>query len=152
MIKTVSLDAAQVQHLIRGAIAAGDAGPLVHRLDGVLLVTQGCSCGEVAQWFGVSRRSVERWLQAVCAAGNTGLLYRQRQRHSGRRSSIDRSRLQRICHELLQSPSMLGYPEKKWSGKRLALHLSRGYGITLSVRSCQRLIARCHALGSSDAP
>lgn len=144
MIKTVSLDSDHVRHLIRDAMAASEAGQLLHRLDGVLLVAQGRSCSEVARWFGVSRRSVERWLHAVCAAGSAGVV--DRHRHCGRRSSIDGPRLERVCHELLQPPSMLGYPEKKWSGKRLALHLSRSEGITLSVRSCQRLITRCHAL------
>ncbi len=150
MIRTVSLDADHVRHLIRDAIAAGDAGAWLHRLDGVLLVTQGCSCSEVARWFGVSRRSVERWLHAVCATGSAGLV--DRHCHGGRRFSIDGPRLERVCHEVLQPPSVLGYPDGKWSGKRLALHLNRTEGITLSVRSCQRLITRCHALASSDAP
>ena len=43
---------------------------------------------------------------------------------------------------VLQAPPIAqGYPERRWTGKRLVLHLARLYGLDLSVRSCQRLIA-----------
>lgn len=148
------LDAANVRRLIGLALAGHgadhptgrDAGQLLHRLDGVLLVAEGRSCQEVGHWFGVDRRTVQRWVHhtAMQAAtqGLPGLASTQHgTHHGGRPKALDAQQLQRIQQDLLASPALHGYPEAHWSGKRLALHLQQHCGVVLSVRSCQRLIA-----------
>ena len=40
-----------------------------------------------------------------------------------------------------------GYPDQQWTGKRLALHLDKHHDVTMSVRTCQRMILR-----SRDGP
>ena len=157
------LDAANVRRLIGLALAghcanghASDqaghhtdryagrhAGQLLHRLDGVLLVAEGRSCKEVGQWFGVDRRTVQRWVhKAMAQQGLPGLADAH---HGGRPKALDAQQLQRVQQDVLGPPALQGYPEAHWSGKRLALHLQQHCGVTLSVRSCQRLMAAAAA-------
>lgn len=132
----------RLREMIRSALHSAKDAHLLHRLDGVLLVAEGRSCGEVARWFGVNRRTVERWIHADYAQGMSGLA----EHHpGGRPARLSIAQLQEVGRVLLAPPAVLGYPDRRWTGKRLALHLARHYGLALGIRSCQRLIAlsRC---------
>lgn len=139
MHKNCVSDAAQVRDMIRGALHGRPDAQWLHRLDGVLLVAEGRSCSEVAGWFGVNRRTVERWIHSAAAQGMAGLADHP---HGGRPARLSNAQLQALAPDLLASPAALGYPDRQWNGKRLALHLAGRYGLVVSVRSCQRLIAR----------
>jgi transposase len=144
MRKSGVLSGDEVLELIRKALQGGDVR-LLHHLDVVLLVASGRSCCEVANWFGVNRRTVERWVHAADVQVADGLA--KQQQRSGRPPRLSGEQGQEIGLALLAAPCMYGYPERRWTGKRLALHLAVHYGLGLSVRSCQRLIA-----GSRDGP
>lgn len=138
MQKSSGISGDAVRAMIRSALHSADDGHLLHRLDGVLLVAEGHSCGEVAGWFGVNRRTVERWLRAADAQGADGLA----EHHpGGRPARLSGDQLLAISFVLQAPPITQGYPERRWTGKRLARHLARLYGLELSERSCQRLIA-----------
>lgn len=139
MKKSCANSGDQVREMIRSALHGTKDVNLLHRLDGVLLVAEGRSCGEVARWFGINRRTVERWIHAVGVQGIDGLV----EHHpAGRPASLSGAQLHEVERALLAAPACLGYPDRRWTGKRLALHLVRRYGLALSMRSCQRLIAR----------
>lgn len=142
MHKSCVSNAENVREMIRNALHSAKDGHLLHRLDGVLLVAEGRSCGEVASWFGVDRRTVERWVHAAGARGVDGLVDHH---HGGRPAKMSSAQGQGIRLALLALPSVYGYPDRQWTGKRLALHLTRQFGLELSVRTCQRLIVRCQA-------
>lgn len=139
MQKSCGINGDEVRAMIRSALHSADDGHLLHRLDGVLLVAEGRSCGEVAGWFGVNRRTVERWVHAADARGADGLT--EHHQHTGRPAKLSSAQQEGIRLALLAAPLVHGYPERRWTGKRLALHLARHYGLDLSLRSCQRLIA-----------
>lgn len=132
------LDAANVRRMIGLALADHRPGRVLHQLDGVLLVAEGRSCQEVGQWFGVDRRTVQRWVQHTATQGLPG---RDGTHHGGRPKALTAQLAQAVRRDLQASPALLGYPEAQWSGKRLALHLQQRCGVLVSVRSCQRLIA-----------
>ena len=105
------------------------------------MVAQGRSCSEVAAWIGVDRRTVERWAHAAYVSGMAGLV----EVHAGGRPatfSPAQAQMESVWPDLQASPQAFGYPESLWTGKRLAQHLTKRHGITMSVRTCQRLIAR----------
>lgn len=139
MHKSCVSSAENVREMIRSALHGAKDGHLLHRLDGVLLVAEGRSCSEVAAWFGVNRRTVERWVHAADAQGADGLA--EHHQHSGRPAKLSCAQQDVIGLALLAAPLVHGYPERRWTGKRLALHLASRFGLALSVRSCQRLIA-----------
>lgn len=132
-------DPTAIRGLICAALAAEQGAPLMHRLDCVLLVALGRSPEEVAAWFGVGKRSVQRWMHDVDVSGIGGLV---KHRHKGRLPSLTLDQAQGTCRDLTSPPSSFGYPDLRWTGKRLALHLHGCYGIAISVRTSQRIIAR----------
>ena len=139
MHKSAQVDASVVRGMIQLALATERSGLLLHRLDSVLMVAQGRSCSEVADWIGVDRRTVERWVHAAFVSGMDGLV----EVHAGGRpATFSPALMQSVWPDLQASPRAFGYPESRWTGKRLALHLAKRHSIALSVRTCQRLIAR----------
>lgn len=58
-----------------------------HRLHGVLLVAQGCSCGEVARLLGDAPRTVEYWVHRFEERGLGGLREGSRPGRPGRLSA-----------------------------------------------------------------
>lgn len=132
-------DPSWVRDLIRVALAEKQSALLMHRLDCVLLITEGRSVQEVAHWFGVGERSVQRWVHAAYLSGIDGLI---QQRHDGRPRCLSPEQENAICRDLMASPGACGYPDLRWTGKRLALHLHRCFQIKIGERTCQRIIAR----------
>jgi transposase len=110
---------------------------VIHRLHAVLLVSVGCSCYQVADWFGEDPRSVERWIHAYEQQGLDGL---RDQHRAGRQSRLMPEQLRQLRVELGVDPDQAGYAQARWSGKLLAQHLERHYGLELSQRQCQRLL------------
>ena len=138
MHKSAQLDARVVRGMIQRALATERSGLLLHRLDCVLMVAQGRSCSEVANWIGVDRRTIERWVHAAYVSGMAGLV----EVHAGGRpATFTQAQMQSVWPDLQASPRAFGYPESRWTGKRLALHLAKRHGIAMSVRTCQRLIS-----------
>ena len=139
MHKSAQPDASVVRGMIQRALATDRSGKLLHRLDCVLMVALGRSCSEVADWIGVDRRTIERWVHAAYVSGMAGLV----EVHvGGRPPTFTSTQMEGVWPVLKASPQAFGYPESQWTGKRLALHLAKHLGITMSVRTCQRLIAR----------
>ena len=127
--------------LLRSALAAQVKRSrelrLMHRLHAVLLVSLGRSCYEVAHWFGQDPRSVERWVHAFVDSGAAGLRDHDRCGRPARLSTQQRLQLE---SELEAAPAACGYAHPLWSGKLLVRHLESHYGVTLSLRVCQRLL------------
>lgn len=132
-------DESAVRAMISAALAGSESACLMHRLDCVLLVFEGRSLREVADWFGVGKRSVQRWVHAVYERGLDGL---RDHRKGGRPSKLTCEREQAVRRDLQVTPGVCGYPGLQWTGKRLAMHLDKRYAVEVSVRTCQRMIAR----------
>lgn len=107
-----------------------------HRLHGILLVSQGHSCYDVAKWFGHSPRSVQNWVKWFNERGFAGLQDAPRE---GRPSQLTEKIRSELGKHLRKSPGQFGYPYNFWDGKVLSHHLKQRYKIELGVRQCQRL-------------
>lgn len=107
-----------------------------HRLHSVLLVSQGHSCYDVAEWFGHSPRSVQYWVQKFNEKGFAGL---QDVERPGRPSQITPKIRKELARHLRKSPMEFGYKRSFWDGKLLSHHLQKKYRLSLGVRQSQRL-------------
>jgi len=112
-----------------------------HRLHGVLLVAQGLSCPEVGRLLGDAPRTVEYWVHRFEEHGLTGLREGER---PGRPRSLSPAQLEEVNRTLRRPPQEAGLSGNLWDGKTLAAFLEKRFGITLSVRQCQRMF---HQLG-----
>ncbi len=112
-----------------------------HRLHGVLLVSAGYSCSEVAGCFGETTRTVQRWVRNFHEFGCDGLKDVQK---SGRPKKLSREQLNKLQQEVQSGPMALGYGQSEWDGKLLASHIARRYGVVLSIRQCQRFLRQQH--------
>ena len=109
----------------------------LHRLHCVLLVLQGCSGQEVAQWHADDPSSVARWVRRFDECGLEGL---REGRRSGRPGKLESKHLQALTEDLEKPPNVFGYAKASWNGTLLSAHLKEKYRVSLSVRQCQRLL------------
>jgi transposase len=107
-----------------------------HRLHGVLLVAQGMTCREVAGVLGDAPRTVEYWVHRFEARGFAGLSDGLRE---GRPSSLKPKDRDRIESVLRRNPADYGLAAHLWNGPLLSTFLEKQFGVTMSVRNCQRL-------------
>ena len=129
-------DAAIMQIAVQQEILRSEESRYDHRLHGVLLVSRGMSCYEVAEHLGQDAVTVQRWIHAFNTDGFAGLREGERSGRPSRLSSDHWSELERV---LRQSPRTLGYGQNLWDGKLLAHHLREQCDLDLGVRQCQRI-------------
>jgi len=130
-------DATMLQSTFKEEINSSSESHFLHRLHCVLLVTEGCCCCQVAEWFGVHQRTVRRWVHYFNEYGIEGLKDEQK---TGRPTKVRDDQLKQLQHDILFKPSELKYIESKWSGRLLKTHLKQHYDIEMSVRQCQRIL------------
>jgi transposase len=129
-------DAEVMRIAIQQEIVRSEESRYDHRLHGLLLITGGQSCQQVADLFGEDRRTVQRWVGTFERHGLDGLREGER---PGRPKSIDTRQWQALEKDLRKSPDEFGLTGHLWDGKLLSEHLHRRYHVTLGVRQCQRL-------------
>jgi transposase len=136
MRKLAIADADIMQLALQQEILRSDEARYDHRLHGLLLVTHGLSCYDVAGLLGQDPRTVERWVQRFEARGFAGLHEGER---PGRPRRLEPAQWEALQRELRRTPRSFGYAQNLWDGKLLAHHLRHAHGVALGVRQCQRL-------------
>ena len=84
-----------------------------HRLHGILLITQGFSCYEVAYVLGQNPRTIERWVQRFEKSGFSGLHEGERE---GRPRRLNEDQWEAVNRDLRRSPRDFGYRKNTWDG------------------------------------
>lgn len=107
-----------------------------HRLHGILLITHGLNCYDVADILGQDPRTVERWVQRFENRGFAGLHEGERE---GRPRRLSDAQWEAVNRDLRRNPREFGYTQNLWDGKILAHHLEEFHDVDLGVRQCQRL-------------
>ena len=136
MKKLEIADADVMRIAIQQEIQRSDESRYDHRLHGLLLVTGGQSCRQVAQLFGENPRTVQRWVKTFEQRGFDGLRDGER---PGRPRTLDAAQWASLEDDLRQRPDEFGLGGHLWDGKLLSEHLRRQYHVQLGVRQCQRL-------------
>ena len=129
-------DVEEMLWVLQDEIRRSEEARYDHRLHGVLLVAQGMSAPQVAQFLGDGTRTVEYWVKRFNAEGLSGLVEGER---PGRPARLSEAQLELIGVILRESPRAHGMTVNLWDGKTLAEWLRRNWAIELSVRQCQRL-------------
>jgi len=129
-------DADVMRIAIQQEIARNEESRYDHRLHGLLLVSGGQSCRQVADLFGEDGTTVQRWVRRFEHGGLDALREGER---AGRPRTLDATQWRRLQGELRKSPREFGLPATLWDGPVLSEHLRRRYGVHLGTRQCQRV-------------
>lgn len=121
---------------VQQEIARSEDSRYDHRLHGILLVSNGISCYQVAEWLGQNPVTIQRWVNRFEADGFAGL---QEGERPGRPRRLNETQWKAVDRDLRRSPRELGYAQNLWDGKLLAHHLVEAYGVDVGVRQCQRM-------------
>ncbi|THE66113.1 helix-turn-helix domain-containing protein [Salinadaptatus halalkaliphilus] len=108
------------------------------RLLAAIAYKNGITQTELADWYGVERRTIYSWLtrledesleDAVTDAERPG---RPRKLEDDERQAFERT--------LQEPPTAAGYDESAWSPALVQTHLEEAYDATYSIPSCRRLM------------
>ena len=146
MRKLVVTDPAVIQAAVKEEGTRSPQSRFVHRSHCVLLVGSGYSCRQVARLFGDDPRSVQRWVREFQRRGVEGLRDKP---HPGRHSRLIDAQLQELELALGRAGRELGYPGNGKNVKMLCAEILRRFGVSVSLRHCQRLLT---SLGRSADP
>lgn len=124
---------------IQQEIARSDESRYDHRLHGLLLLTSGQSCQQIAELFGEDRRTVQRWVNRFEQSGLEGMRDGER---AGRPACLDANQWESLGRDLRLDASEFGHTGHLWDGKLLSAHLKVRYKIDLGVRQCQRICSQ----------
>lgn len=132
-------NAAMVALQIEDEIKSHPQGRYFHRLHVVLLLTRGIKCAEVAKLFGEPLRNIQRWAKEVNEQGLEALKDSDR---PGRPTRLTPQQLDELKADIENGPQCFGFTQGFWDGPLLAHHIQTKYGISMSVRQCQRFFHR----------
>jgi transposase len=129
-------DADVMRIAIQQEIGRSEESRYDHRLHGLLLVTAGQSCRQVAELFGEDGTTVQRWVRRFEQGGLEALREGER---SGRPRMLDARGWHKLQSDLRKSPRDFDLAATLWDGPVLSEHLRRRYRVDLGIRQCQRI-------------
>lgn len=109
------------------------------RLEAVALLDKGLSPEEVVSRLGVSRRSVDRWRQAVREQGKEALAAVP---HPGRASFLTDRQQEDLIERLIAGALSQGFETDLWTCPRVQALIERRYKVTYHVDHLPRLLRR----------
>ena len=113
------------------------------KIAALLLVLEGQRPGWIAALFGLSRMTLDRWIQGVNQKGTSSLIPEPR---PGRPTQLTPSMRKQLKQHLEKSPSEFGLARVGWDGPTLVVHLKKEFGVKIKVRQAQYWL---HYLGYS---
>jgi transposase len=128
--------------LIKGARQQGDLKTW-RRASAVMGYIKGKSVIDMSTHFGVTRGSINRWLQWFEAEGTQGLRARK---PVGRPPLLQEEQLLEIVQMLEAGPQEAGYTAGIWTGPMIGDWIHRTYGVRYHQQHIPRLL---HQLGFS---
>jgi transposase len=103
-------------------------------------VDEGYSQAEVAEFLGVSTRSIRRWIVADRDGGARALMTKAR---CGRPPKLTEEQVTRVLSWLRDaSPCDFGFPTERWTAPRVASLIERQFGVPMNHRYLNRWLRR----------
>ena len=122
-------------------MSSSDESRFHFRVFAVNMVLSGCSASQIGEMAGVSKAAVTGWVKIADEQGFDAL---KPKRRSGRPRKLTDEQRSSIDTVLQSDPKDFGF--KVWDGPSLSAYIEDQFGISFSIRQCQRLF---HELGYS---
>ena len=110
-----------------------------HRLHALLLVSQGMTVQEAANFLGDSPRTIQYWVRRFDNNGCDGLREAQR---PGRPSRLQPDQIADIHAALQHKPCEHGLTGNLWDGQTLATYIESKFAVELKARQCRNLLRK----------
>ena len=129
-------DTVLMQIAIQEEIQRSEESRYDHKLHGVLLVANGYDSYQVAEMFGQSPTTIQRWVRKFNESGFAGLKDGER---TGRPTLLSQKQWTQLGEDIRKPPEAFNYTQAFWDGKLMSLHLQKKYKVEIGVRQCQRI-------------
>lgn len=108
------------------------------RLMAAIAYKNGITQTELAEWYGVQRRTIYSWLKRL---ESEQLAESVRDEHrSGRPRKLSDTQQKQLHETLHEPPSQAGYDVPVWTPNLLQRHLEETFDVSYSRPSCRRLL------------
>jgi transposase len=132
------LDDISVREL-QDALDEVDGAKPAQRLLAAIAYKNGVTQTELAEWYGVERRTIYSWLKRLDTDEplDAAVTDARRPGRDRKLSAAQREEFERAVNE---SPDGVGYDEPVWTPRLVQRHLRATYGVEYSIPSCRRLL------------
>lgn len=138
----VDLDGVSANEL-RDALERADGKTQTKRLLAAIAFKNGVTQTELAEWYGVQRRTIYGWLGRIETASQEGTPLERAVRddsRSGRPRKLTDTQRATLHESLRDSPGEYGYDAPAWSPELVRSHLDEKFDVSYSLPSCRRLM------------
>lgn len=132
-----SLDDISVGEL-QDALEEVDGKKPTQRLLAAIAHKNGVTQTELAEWYGVQRRTIYSWLSGLDGDRLTESVCDDKR--SGRPRKLTDDQQRRLRRTLRQPPTEAGYDATNWTPKLVCTHLADTHDVEYSIPSCRRLL------------
>ncbi len=116
-----------------------DAEPAI-RLLAVIAYQHGVSQTELADWFGVSRKTIHNWLVRFEERPDSPITAARNAPRSGRPAKLSEGEREELLEQLRSPPSGAWHGHETWTPELVRRHVVTNYGCNYSLESCRRLL------------
>jgi transposase len=123
---------------IQRALEAVEGSKATQRLTAAIAYKNGVTQTELAEWYGVERRTIYSWLDRL--DGDPIEEAVTDDERDGRPRKLDDREWARFERALLESPAEAGYEARFWTPTLVQEYLDDRFGVSYSLPSCRRLM------------
>lgn len=125
---------------LRDALADVDGSRPCRRLIAAIAYKQGVEQQELAEWFGVERKTVYNWLCRLQDPPDALADAARDAPRPGRPRRLSSGQLAELESTLSNLPGETGYDEAEWNPALVRRHVRDEFGVDYSLSSCRRLL------------
>lgn len=123
---------------LRDALDSVESKTPAMRLVAAIAYEHGVTQSELAEWFGVERKTIYNWLTRL-EEQNYELAVRDAAR-SGRPSRLTSDQRDLLRHVLREPPRKEGFEAETWTPRLVQTYLASEFEVTYSLPSCRRFM------------
>lgn len=125
---------------LRAALDEIDGSRPSRRLIAAIAYKHGVAQTELAEWFGVERKTVYNWLSRLEERPDALEDAARDAPRSGRPSKLSDDQRAQLADLLGNTPESAGYEGSEWDSSLLRRHVRDEYGVEYTAASCLRLL------------
>lgn len=138
---------ARLEHVptdaLRRELDRQDRAKPTRRLMVAIAYKEGVSQTELAEWYGLSRKTVHNWLERLEERPIAEAI--RDDPRPGRPPRLDEADLEELRELLAESPTERGYDATEWSAPLVRRLLDERFGVNYTLRSVRRILDDLHA-------